>query len=257
GNKVGLGNGPEMDIIIDPIDGSRLLAFGHSGALSVLAIAPRGTMWNPPTGVYMRHLIVNREVADLLVPQCVEAPIAWTLALVARAKKKRVQDLVAFVLDRPRHARLIEEIRSAGARVLLRPDGDIAGAIMAASPDYVSRVDISIGTGGIMEGILSACAVKAMGGRILAKLSPQDEEENKALKAANIEVGKIMTSEELVTSNQIYFAATAVVDGIMLSGVRFGSIEAETESLVLRAETKTRRIIHAVHPLKVKELPED
>ncbi|MDH5607807.1 MAG: class II fructose-bisphosphatase [Anaerolineae bacterium] len=253
GMEVGSGDGPEMDVIIDPIDGTSLLAFGQSGALSVVAVAPRGSMWNPGAGVYMNKIIVNREVAEFLVPQCLDAPAAWTLALVARAKKKRIQDLVVFVLNRPRHEALIEEIRSAGARVLLRPDGDISGTLMAALPDKVTQVDVAIGVGGIMEGIISACAAKALGGKVLGKLEPQNETERRELEARGIDLKQAFTSDDLVAGNQIYFAATAVVDGASLKGVHFGSSEAQTESLVLRAETHTRRIIRTVHAMDFSE----
>jgi fructose-1,6-bisphosphatase II len=169
GQRVGTGHGPQLDVVVDPIDGRRMLAQGRSGAVAVAAVAPRGTLWSPAPALYMEKLVVNRMAASALVPECLDAPAAWTLALVARAKQKQIRDLVVFVLDRPRHADLIADIRAAGARVMLRDDGDIAGAVLAAS--LHQSVDVLMGIGGAPEGVIAACAAKALGGAMLVHTS--------------------------------------------------------------------------------------
>jgi len=247
GKSVGNGQGPKLDVVVDPIDGRKLLAEGRGGAIAVVGVAPRGSMWSPSPSIYMEKIVVARDTAVNLVPQCMTAPAAWTLALVARMKQKEVRDLTVFVLNRPRHYDLIEEIRMAGARVMLRSDGDVAGAIMAASPD--GRIDILMGIGGVPEGVIAACAVKAMGGAMLGHLAPQSEEELLAVKAIGLDVQRVLTCNQLVSSNQIFFAATGITDGALLSGVRYRGRKAESHSLILRCETGTRRIIHAEHSI--------
>jgi fructose-1,6-bisphosphatase II len=245
GQRVGTGDGLALDIVLDPIDGRNMLAQGRSGAIAVAAAAPRGAMWAPNPAVYMEKIVVNREAARSLAPECMDAPAAWTLALVARVKKKEVRDLVVFVLDRPRHADLIEEIRAAGARVMLRSDGDIAGALLAASPE--SRADILMGIGGVPEGVIAACAVKALGGGMLVRLAPQSDAERAAVAAAGLDTQRILSCDELITSDQLYFAATGISDGPLLAGVRYQGDWAETESIVLRCDTGTRRMIRTEH----------
>lgn len=241
GQKVGTGHGPEVDVVVDPIDGTESVVQGHPGAISVVCVAPRGSMWSPRPAVYMDKIVVDREAAGSLVPECMDAPVAWTLALVARAKNKAVPDLQVIVLDRPRHYDLIEEIRTAGARVLLRSDGDSAGALVAVTPG--SGADLLMGTGGVPEGVTAACAVRAMGGAMLGRLSPQSPEEKAAVEAAGLDVRRILTCKELITSDEIFFAATGVTDGPLLRGVQYHGKKAETHSLVIRGETGTRRII--------------
>jgi fructose-1,6-bisphosphatase II len=248
GQRVGTGHGPKMDVVVDPIEGRNLLAQGHPDAIAVVGVAPRGSMWAPTSAVYMDKIVVDCEAAEALVPECMDAPAAWVLALVARVKKKPVRDLVVFVLNRPRHRHLIEEIRVAGARAMLRTDGDVSGALLAATPD--SGVDILMGIGGVSEGVISACAVKAMKGGMLGRLAPQSDDEEAAVQTAGLEPGRILTCHELVSSDEIFFAATGITDGALLSGVRYRGAEAETESLVLRCETGTRRLIHAEHLMK-------
>ena len=193
GQLVGTGRGPEMDVVVDPIEGRNLLAQGHPDAIAVAGVAPRGSMWSPAPAVYMEKIVVDREAADALVPECMDAPAAWTLALVARVKQKPVRDLVVFVLNRPRHRHLIEEIRAAGARAMLRTDGDVAGSLLAAAPDI--GVDILMGTGGVPEGVITACATKAMGGGMLGRLAPQSEEERAAIEAAGLDTQSILTCD--------------------------------------------------------------
>ncbi len=245
GQRVGTGNGPEMDVVVDPIEGRNLLARGHPDAIAVAGLAPLGSMWSPAPAVYMEKIVVGREAAEALVPECLDAPAAWTLALIARVKKKDVRDLVVFVLDRPRHRDLIEEIRTAGARTMLRSDGDVAGALMAASPH--ANVDILMGVGGVPEGVIAACAVKAMRGGMLGRLAPQDTEEQATIRAAGLDTNQILTCSELVASDEVFFAATGITNGSLLGGVRYSGNHADTESLVLRCETGSLRIIRSEH----------
>jgi fructose-1,6-bisphosphatase II len=248
GQSVGTGNGFEVDVIVDPIDGTASVVHGRSGAISVVAISARGSMWSAnPAAVYMDKIVVDREAAASLVPECMDAPVAWTLALVARAKNKPVRDLQVIVLDRPRHFDLIEEIRSAGARVLLRSDGDTAGALIAATPNV--GADVLLGIGGVPEGVTAACAVKAMGGAMLGRLSPQSLEEREALEAAGLDVNAVLSADDMVSSNEIFLAATGITHGPLLNGVIYRGSEARTNSLLIRAQTGTRRIISAEHIL--------
>ncbi len=248
GQSVGTGRGPKVDIIIDPIDGTSSVVHGKPGAISVVAIAPRGSMWSPdPGAVYMDKIIVDKDAAANLVPECMDAPVAWTLALVARTKNKSVRDLQVIVLDRLRHQDLIEEVRTAGARVLLRADGDTAGALIAATPHV--GADILMGIGGVPEGVSAACAVKAMGGAMLGRLAPQSKEEMAAVKIAGLDVAHILTCDEIVSSNEIFLAATGITHGPLLDGVRYRGNYAQTHSLVIRSETGTRRMIRAEHTI--------
>jgi len=243
GGIVGNGKGPEMDVVLDPIDGTRLLVHGRSGAISTIAVAPRGAMWSPYPATYMEKLVVDRDVAHALVKEALDAPAAWTLAMIARIKKKTIRDLVVFVLDRPRHQDLIAEIRMAGARVALRRDGDVAGAILAAIPN--SGIDVLMGVGGAAEAIMAACAVKALRGAMLTRLAPQSPEEHKRVTEAGLDLSLIMNQDELVPNDQVFFAATGVTDGMLLDGVHYAGGFAATHSIVLRVKTGTRRMIRA------------
>ena len=242
---VGNREGPEMDVIVDPIDGRGLLARGHPDAVAVAAVAPRGSIWAPAPAVYMDKIVVDRHVADALVPECLDAPAAWVLALVARAKGKELRDLIVFVLSRPRHRDLIREIRAAGARTMLRTDGDVVGALMAASSR--TGVDVLMGIGGVPEGVLAACATRAMGGGMLGRLAPQTVEEREVVQAAGLDPRQVLTCSQLVASKEIFFAATGITDGSLLSGVHYHGNVAETESLIIRGETGTRRVIRSEH----------
>ena len=248
GMAVGNGHGMAVDVVLDPIDGTALVVKGDPGAISVVGVAARGAMWRPPTGAaYMNKIVVDREAAHALVPECLHAPAAWTLALVARVKKKPVRDLMVLVLDRPRHYDLIQEIRAAGARVLLRNEGDAEGALEAATPG--AGADILMGVGGVPEGVIAACAVKALGGAMIGCLAPQSDEEREAIQAANFDARQILTADEIVTGNEIYFTATGITDSELLRSVRYNGRLAETDSLLLRTATRTRRFIHAEHIL--------
>jgi fructose-1,6-bisphosphatase II len=244
-NKIGTGSGPRIDIVIDAVDGINQLAKGYPGALSVIAVAPDSCMWAPANGVYMDKIVVNDQVAPYLVPECINAPAAWTLALVARAKNKKISDLTVFLLDRPRHQDLIDEIRAAGARVLLRTDGDISMGIQAAMPK--SRIDILMGAGGIPEGLILACAVKAFGGAMLGKLDPQSPEEQEAVEKVVLDPDQVLTVEELVKGDEIFFAATGITGGSLLDRVHYEATHATTNSLMLRGETHTQRRIITQH----------
>ena len=245
GRQVGTGEGPDLDVVADPVDGAILLSEGRPNAIAVAGMAPRGSMWSPSPAVYMEKIIVDQEAADALVHECMDAPAAWTLALVARVKHKKISDLVVFVLDRPRHSDLVDEIRSTGARIMLRSQGDILGALMAASPDV--NVDLLMGVGGINEGIIAACAIKSMRGAMLGRLAPQTSGEREAVTRVGLDTQQILTCDQLVTGEDIYFAATGITDGALLKGIRYHGNFAETESLVLRCRTGTKRLIHADH----------
>jgi fructose-1,6-bisphosphatase II len=247
GTQVGTGDGPDVDIVADPVDGAVLLSEGRPNAIAVAGVAPLGSMWAPTPAVYMEKIVVDKQAGDALVSECMDAPAAWTLALVARVKKKRIGDLVVFVLDRPRHRDLIEEIRTAGARILLKDQGDISGALMAASVDV--NVDLLMGVGGISEGVISACAIKSLGGAMLGRLAPQTAEERAAVEAAGMDTRQILTCDELVSGDEIYFAATGITEGALLNGIRYDGIIAETDSIVIRCKTGTKRRIHAEHLL--------
>lgn len=248
GLNVGTGNGPSLDVVLDSIDGTELLAVGHSDAISVIGVAPRGSMCSLYPAIYMDKIVVDREAADLLIPECIDAPVAWTLALIARGKNKRVSDLVVFVLNRPRHKDLIDEICTAGARVILRSQGDIAGAIMAASPQV--HVDLLMGVGGVSEGVIAACGIKSLGGAILGRLSPQTDHEQAAIQEAGLDTRKVFTSEDLISGEEVFFIATGVTDGTLMSGVHYHGDRAQTESIILRGVTKTQRRIITEHMIE-------
>ncbi len=245
GRRIGDGTGPVMDVVVDAVDGVGLLVEGQPGAISAVCMIPTGHLWKPAQATYMEKIVVNRAVGAALVPECLDAPAAWTLALIARVVGKSVRDLVVFVLDRPRHHSLIEDIRRAGARAQIHHDGDVAGALLAASPQ--SKVDVLMGVGGFSEGVLAACAVRAMGGAMLGRMAPMDEVETKALQAQGFDVNKILTEREIVGTDQIYFAATGVTDGMLLNGVSFQGNWAHTHSMMIRGETGIRRMIHTEH----------
>lgn len=248
GISVGTGEGPEMDVELNAIDGAGLVSEGMPGAVSVAALAPRGSLWKPGPAIYMQKLVVDSDVAPHLGPEALDAPPAWTLALVARHKQKEIRDLVVFVLKRPRHEKLIEEIRRSGARVFLREGGDVAGALMAGYRG--GEVDVLMGTGGSAEGLAAACAVKVMGGQVLGRIDPQSEEEEDACRAAGQDPQRILGADDLVQGESIYFSATGITDSVILDGVHYHGKVVTTHSLVLRHETQTRREIKTEHRFK-------
>jgi len=242
GERLGTGNGPEVDIAVDPIDGTRLLALGRSNSISTVALAERGTMFSPGPIVYMYKIAVGplaRGHIDL------EAPVGDNLRAVARAKGADVDDLTVVILDRPRHEQLIAEVRAAGARIRLITDGDVAGALMTAWP--ASGIDMLVGVGGTPEGVLAASALKCMGGEIQGRLHPRDEGEAKAARAQGYALDKVLTTEDLVSGQDVFFAVTGVTDGELLDGVKYTGEGATTSSLVMRSRTGTVRRIIATH----------
>lgn len=249
GAEVGSGNGIEVDVVVDPIDGTNLLIKGHPGAISVVGVAERGSMWSPVPAIYMDKLVVDRRAASALVPECMDAPAGWTLALIARVKDKPVQDMTVIVLNRPRHHDLIEEIRAAGARILLRDEGDVEGAILAATPE--TGVDLLMGIGGAAQGVIAACAIKAMNGAMLARLAPQSKEERDAVEGAGLDATRILTCHEIVTSDEIFFAATGITQSLLLESIKYHGSHADTHSLLIRSETGTRRFIYAEHAARI------
>ena len=247
GERIGNGFGPSVDVAVDPIEGTSLLAYGRPDAISVVAIAPRGTMWSPGPAFYMNKLVVGREARAALHPGLLAAPVSETLSAIAASLRKPVGDLTIFVLDKPRHQKLIADIREVGARVLLRTDGDVAGALMAAMPN--SGVDVLMGIGGTPEGVITACAVRALGGAMLGQLAPQKEDERKAIENAGLDPSRVLTELELVQSDDVFFAATGITDGVLMPGVHYSGDGASTVSIVMRGKTGTVRKIHAEHRL--------
>ena len=242
GEKVGMGDGPRLDVAVDPVEGTNLLAYGRPNAISVVGVAPKGSMFDPGPSDYMQKLVVAREARDVID---LDAPVRVNLDNVAKAMGKSVQDLVVFVLDKPRHQRLIEEIRAAGARIQLQTDGDVAGSLMAVDPR--SEVDVMMGTGGTPEGVLAACAIKGMGGQILARLDPQSYVEKEAINETGIDLREVLTVNDLVRSDDCFFAATGISGGDFLRGVRYSARHAVTHSLVLRGKTGTLRYVESYH----------
>ena len=245
GEAIGNGRGPRVDVAVDPVEGTNLLARGAPDAIAVVGVAPRGTMWHPGPAYYMNKLVVSRAVAPSLKPEHLNAPVRTVLDLIAEAKGSHVEELTVFVLDKPRHQELIAQLRAAGSRVLLRTDGDVAGALMAARPD--SGVDALMGIGGTPEGVIAACAVRALGGAMLAQLAPQRQDESDAVRAAGLDTTRVWTESELVQSDDVFFAATGITDGVLLQGVRYTTDGPTTASLVMRGKTGTVRTVFAEH----------
>ncbi len=246
GEQVGDGSPPEVDIAVDPLEGTTLTALGRGNALAVIAVSERGTMYDPP-GFYMQKLAVGAEAAGTID---IDAPVADNLKAVAKATGRSVHDVTAVVLDRPRHEKLIAEIREAGARIRCIQDGDVAGAISTGWPEAGS--DILFGIGGTPEGVISAAALKCMGGEIQARLAPQKEGERESIIEAGREadLDRILTTDDLVKGNNCFFAATGVTDGELLRGVRYDRQGATTQSLVMRSKSGTVRNVSARHSLE-------
>ena len=247
GEVVGDGTGPECDVAVDPIDGTTLTAKGMSNAVAVLAVAPRGSMYDPSAVFYMEKLVAGPEAADVVD---IRLPAAENIRRVAKAKGSQPEDITVVLLDRPRHAELAEEIRAAGARIKFISDGDVAGAIMAARPE--TGIDLLLGIGGTPEGIIAACAMKSMGGVIQARLWPQDDaERQRALDAGhNLDPDFVLGTDDLVTGDDCFFVATGITDGELLRGVRYRAGGATTQSLVMRSRSGTIRTITSEHRLE-------
>jgi fructose-1,6-bisphosphatase II len=242
GEAVGDGTGPETAIAVDPIDGTTLTALGRGGALAVIAVTEKGMMFNPGPCVYMEKIAVGPEAAGSID---ITASATQNLKWVAKAKGERVSDLTAVVLDRPRHADLIAEIRATGARIRLIPDGDVAGAISAAWAD--SGADILFGIGGTPEGVIAAAALKCMGGEIQGRLWPRNEEERTAALDQGYDLSQVLTTEILTSGENVFFAATGITDGELLKGVHYHPKGCTTQSLVMRARSGTVRLINTQH----------
>jgi len=244
GEHIGDGSPPEVDIAVDPLEGTRLTALGMPSALAVIALAPRGTMFNPGPIVYMEKLAGGHEIADLLD---LDRPLGETVGLVAERKGVDVRDVMVVVLDRPRHEEGIKAIREAGARVRLITDGDVSAALMAV--DEETPVDLLWGIGGTPEGVLAASGIKSIGGALVGRLWPRDDTERQAALDAGYDLDRILGVDDLVAGDDVFFSATGVTDGDVLEGVRYeGRGEhATTESIVMRSRSGTVRRISARH----------
>ncbi|MFC8673922.1 class II fructose-bisphosphatase [Streptomyces griseorubiginosus] len=244
GERVGDGTGPECDIAVDPIDGTTLTAKGMPNAIAVLAAADRGSMFDPSAVFYMDKLVTGPEAADFVD---IDAPVSVNIRRVAKAKRSTPEDVTVVILDRPRHEGIIKEIREAGARIKLISDGDVAGSIYALREG--TGVDMLLGIGGTPEGIISACAVKCLGGTIQGKLWPKDDEERARAVNAGHDLDRVLTTDDLVSGENVFFVATGITDGELLRGVRYRSETATTDSIVMRSKSGTVRRIDSEHRL--------
>ena len=243
GEQVGEGLGAKVDVAVDPIDGTTLTAKGMNNAISVVALAERGAMFDPSAVFYMEKIVCGPEAAGKID---IEAPAKVNLQRVADAKGVPINDLTVVVLDRPRHDQLSKDIREAGARIKFITDGDVAGAVMAARDD--TGVDLLMGIGGTPEGIIAACAMKCLGGEIQGRLWARNDEEHRALAERGLSATQVLTTSDLVKGNDCFFAATGITDGELLHGVRFDRRVVRSQSIVMRSRSKTIRIINSEHP---------
>ncbi len=244
GEKVGDGTGPEVDVAVDPIDGTTLTAKGMNNALAVIAVAERGTMFDPSAVFYMDKLATGPEAADVVD---IRVPVKDNIRRVARAKGVDAQDITVCILDRPRHQQLVKDVREAGARIKFITDGDVAGAIMAAKEG--TGVDLMLGIGGTPEGIITACAIKSLGGVLQGRLWPQDDDERAKALDAGHDLDRVLSTDDLVSGDNVYFAATGLTDGELLRGVRFVPGGAITQTLIMRSKSGTIRFMESEHRL--------
>jgi fructose-1,6-bisphosphatase II len=242
GERVGNGNAPRMDVAVDPVDGTRLLALGRPNALSVVAMSERGTMFDPGPVMYMEKIAVGPAAANAID---ITASVETNLRGIARAHKKDLDDLTIVVLDRPRHDDLVRDIRATGARIRFLTDGDVAGAIMAAVEG--TGVDALMGIGGSPEGVISAAALKCIGGAIQGRLWPRNEAERSAALADGYDLSRVLVTDDLVAGDNVFFAATGITDGELLKGVRYHGSGARTYSVVMRSRSGTIRSVEARH----------
>ncbi|MGI8492876.1 MAG: class II fructose-bisphosphatase [Acidimicrobiales bacterium] len=245
GEHVGDGTPPLTDVAVDPIDGTTLCSLGRAGALAVIAVSERGTMFNPGPCVYMEKIAVGPDAAGAI---SLERSVADNIHAVAQAKGESVRDVTAVILDRPRHEALAGEVRATGARIRSIPDGDVAGAISTAWAE--SGADILLGIGGTPEGVIAAAALKCMGGEIQGRLWPRDDAERNAAEELGYDLGRILTTDDLVQGDNCFFAATGITDGELLRGVHYDHRGATTDSLVMRSKSGTVRRVDARHRLK-------
>lgn len=244
GERVGDGSGAEADVAVDPIDGTTLAAKGMPNAIAVIAVAERGAMYDPSAVFYMEKLVVGPESAEVVD---ISAPVAHNLKQIARSKGEHVDDLTVCILDRPRHQAIVDEVRTAGARIKFIVDGDVAGAIMAAREG--TGVDMLLGIGGTPEGIIAACAITCLGGTIQAKLWPRDEAERRRALDAGHDLDQVLTTSDLVTGDNIFFCATGITDGEIMEGVRYTADGPTTHSIVMRSRSGTIREVRSEHRL--------
>jgi fructose-1,6-bisphosphatase II len=242
GEEIGNGQDPQVDIAVDPVDGTTLTAKAQPNAIAVVALSDRGTMFDPGPCVYMEKLAAGPEGAGVID---FEAPLAENLTKLAKAKGGDVSDLTVCVLDRPRHGEIVDQIRHAGARIKLIPDGDVAGAIMAARPG--TGVDLLVGIGGTPEAVIAACALKCLDGVMFGRLWPRDDAERQSALDAGYDLDQVLTIDDLVRGDNVFFAATGVTDGELVRGVRFDGRGATTQSLSMRSKSGTVRLIEARH----------
>ena len=244
GEQVGNGALPEVDVAVDPVEGTELLSLGLPGALAVVAIAERGSMYSAPPGVYYMEKIAVGPAAKHVID--INAPLAVNLDRIARVHDAHIDDLTVVILDRPRHQEIIRQIREVGARIRMIMHGDVSAAIQAAMEDY-RGVDVLMGIGGATEGVLAAAAIKCLGGEIQCKIWPRSDEEREKLKADGVDLDQVYRTEDLVKSNDVSFAATGITSGELLDGVQYFGWGARTSSVMMRSRTGTVRYIHARH----------
>ena len=244
GERVGNGNSPEVDVAVDPVDGTRLLAFGLPGAMAVVATAERGTMYSAPPGVYYMEKIAVGPAMKHVID--INAPIAVNLDRIARVREAHIDDLTVVTLDRPRHQDLIKQVRAVGARIRLITDGDVAAAIQAAMEDYTG-IDVMIGIGGAPEAVLAAAAIKCIGGEIQCKVWPRNEQEREKLKGDGIDLEQVFRTDDLVKGDDVSFAATGITSGELIDGVQYFGWGARTSSIMMRSRSGTVRYIQARH----------
>ncbi len=249
GERVGNGTPPDVDVAVDPVDGTRLLANGSPGSIAVIATSERGSMYAAPPGVFYMEKIAVGPIAKGLID--INAPVAENLQSIARARQARMDDITAVILDRPRHGELIKQVRATGARIRLITDGDVFAAMMAAMEDYTG-VDVLLGTGGAPEAVLAAAALKCLGGEIQCKVWPRDEQERARMKAEGIDLQQVFTTDDLVRGDDVAFAATGITTGEVLSGVQYFGWGARTHSLMMRSRSGTVRYIQARHRWQTK-----
>ena len=243
GEEVGDGTGSPADVAVDPVDGTTLTAKGMNNAISVIALSARGAMFDPSAVFYMEKLVTGPDAADVID---ITAPVKVNLQKVAKAKHVDISSLTVVVLDRPRHDQIVKDIREAGARIKFITDGDVAGAVEAARSN--TGIDLLMGIGGTPEGIIAACAMKCLGGAIQGRLHPRSDEERAKAQAQGLDLSQILTTDDLVKGDDVFFAATGITDGELLRGVRYGEHHITSNSIVMRGRTKSVRIIETEHP---------
>jgi fructose-1,6-bisphosphatase II len=253
GEQIGDGSPPLVDIAVDPLEGTELCAMGLPNSLAVIALAERGTMFDPGPCVYMEKMATSKDLAHLLD---LDRPLAETLALIAKEKGTPIGDVMVIMLDRPRHEQAVREIREAGARIRFIPHGDVSASLLAVTQG--SPVDLLWGIGGTPEGVLSAAAIKCIGGKIVGRLWPRDDSERQAALDGGYDLDEVLDTGRLVAGDDVFFSATGVTDGDMVGGVHFRAEGATTESLVMRSRSGTVRRVHATHDRpKLRELMGD